>query len=94
MRKVLFGIVWFLVFWLGSLIVAGAIVGGLAGHQASVAHPASTVSQGYDQGYAAGHAAGRALSKKYGSLFWIGSLIFAVGGSALGVLPGTQRRST
>jgi hypothetical protein len=95
MRRVLFGIVWFFVFLFGGLMIGGAVVGGMAGHQSvtASANPPTTLSGGYNTGYEAGHSAGQEFGRKYGSLFLVGSLLLAVVGSAFGILPGTQQRT-
>jgi hypothetical protein len=95
MRRVLFGIVWFFIFLFGSLMLGGAVVGAMAGHQAATAstNPPTTISGGYNAGYQAGHAAGQEFGRKYGTLFLLGSLLLAIGGSGFGILPGTQPRT-
>ena len=94
MRRVIFAIVWFVIFAVGGLGIGGAIVGGAAGADAAAGSktPPTTFSDGYRVGYNAGHSAGQELGRKYGGLILLVSLVLAVGGSALGILPGTRRR--
>lgn len=63
MRKIIFGFLWFLVFWFGSLIIGGMVVGGLAGARV----------QNAQQGYVAGQAAGQEFGKQYGTPILIGA---------------------
>jgi len=88
MKKIAFGFIWFIIFWLGALTIGGAISGGIAGAQVD----ATTASEGYQQGQAAGYEAGAAFGKKYGRIIFIGSILAAVGGTLAGVLPGTRSR--
>jgi hypothetical protein len=94
MRRVLFGIVWFFIFAIGGLAVGGGIAGGVAGANdaADSKDPPTTFSEGYRRGSIAGHSAGQEFGRKYGRLIVLGSLLFAVGGSVFGILPGTKRR--
>lgn len=80
MKRVIFGIVWFVVLWFGILIGGSAVVGGVA---------ASKV-QGQQQGASAGERAGREFGERYGAVILFGALAVAVVGSAAGVLPGTK----
>jgi hypothetical protein len=92
MRRFFFGFVWLLVFFFGEIILAGAIIGIPAANHAreTAATQPKTLSEGYALGASAGHAAGYEFGKKYGTfVLWI-PLILAVGGSVLGVLPGTK----
>ncbi|MFG6413142.1 hypothetical protein ACG02S_04445 [Roseateles sp. DC23W] len=88
MKRTIFGIVWFVVFWFGSVIIGGAIAGGIAGAQVKP----SSLSEGFDLGKEAGHTAGAEFAQKYSSHLLIGALILAIGGTALGVLPGTKKK--
>ena len=94
MRRFFFGFLWFLVFNFGGLAIGGAIVGASAGQHAAetnVNRP-KNFSQGYAVGYDAGQVAGEEFGHKYWGIFLLGSLILAVGGSVLGILPGTKRK--
>ena len=82
MKRVVCGVVWFLVLWFGILLLGSALVGGIAG---------SKTPSG-QQGAVVGERAGRAFGAKYGTLILLGSLLIAVAGSATGVLPGTRGR--
>jgi hypothetical protein len=82
MKRIVFGVVWFLVLFFGILFVGSAVVGGIAGSR----------TQGQQQGAIVGERAGRAFGEKYGTMILLGSLLIAVAGSATGVLPGTRTR--
>ena len=84
MRRFFFGLLWFLVFYFAGLAVGGGIAGALAGGQGAGTSASSPNT--FSKGYTAGEEFGR----KYGVFFLFGSLVLAVGGSALGILPGTK----
>jgi hypothetical protein len=89
MKRVLFGVLWFLVFWFGSLMVLGGAIGFMAAqHPQADGAPAQNFQQGYDQGYQAGQRMGR----KYGWIPLLAALLLAVAGTATGKLPGTGRQ--
>jgi len=92
MRRVLFGIVWFVVFYIGgNAIVAGIVVGFSVGESASqYSPPPKDVSEGVAVGYKAGVPAGEAFARKYGTFFLLGALVLSVAGTAAGILPGTK----
>jgi len=73
-------IVWFLVFYIGMSMVAGAIIGGMAG----AAHPQNSAQAGYEAGYDFG--------QKYGGWMLLASLIISIAGTATGKLPGTHKK--
>jgi hypothetical protein len=91
-KKVAFGIIWFVVLWIGASAICGGIVGGLASQSPPAVQGAKTFSEGAAQGYQAGHAAGEEFGRRYGSLILIGALVVAVVGSATGILPGTKNK--
>lgn len=82
MRKVGFGFLWFLAFWLGTLMIGGAIVGSLA------ASGAADTKTAYDLS----HKAGEQFGIRYSGMILIASLLASVVGSWLGVLPGTAKK--
>lgn len=88
MKRFAFGLLWFLAFWFGSLIIGGAIAGAIAGSGVQ----ATSISEGYSKGHAAGEAAGVEFGQKYGAIILLGALAISIGGTALGVLPGTRPR--
>lgn len=88
MKRIVFGIVWFVVFWFGGLVIGGAVAGGIAGAKVQ---PGS-LSEGFDKGKEVGHAAGAEFGQKYGGHMLIGALVLAIGGTAFGVLPGTKKK--
>jgi len=90
MKRVLFGIMWFLVFWIGTLGICGAVIGSTAASNSPT--PPQNFSQGFTAGYATGHAAGYEFGRKYGGLILLGSLGVSILGTAFGILPGTGRK--
>ena len=78
LRKILMGVVWFVAFYIGAAVVVGGVAGGIAG--ARNPHNASE----------AGRIAGQNAVARNIPFIFGGSLIAAVAGSALGVLPGTR----
>jgi hypothetical protein len=82
MKRIVVGVIWFLVLFFGILFVGSAIVGGIAGSK----------TRGEQQGAVVGERAGRAFGERYGTVILLGSLLIAVAGSATGVLPGTRAR--
>jgi|GEM_PF-1930306 len=82
LRKTLGFVLYFLVFYFGSLLVGGAIVGGMAGAEASNMATAQE----------AGRIAGEEFSQKYGNYILIGALAVSGLGSLFGWLPFTRHR--
>jgi hypothetical protein len=92
MKRIIFGIIWFIVFWFGTLII-GSIIYGLAGHGSELVNQsmnAANSDEAYDAGNKIGHAAGLEFSQKYGRIIRFSSLLLAVAGALTGVLPGTK----
>lgn len=80
-RKIGFGLLWFVVIYMSSAMLLGAIAGGFAG----VDNPADA--------YAAGQIAGaRIVAEWRAYLFW-GALAISVFGAIKGFLPGTRSRT-
>lgn len=90
MKRILIGVVWFLVFGFGGLVIGGAIAGAIAGSQVE----ASSISEASTKGETAGRAAGAEFGKKYAGVMWLGALVLVIAGSAAGVLPGTGKKSS
>lgn len=80
MKRFLLGAGWSFVFWMGALIVGGAIVGAAAG---------SATTSAAD-GARAGEAAGEAFGEAYGGLLLLVSLAAGGVGTFMGWLPGTK----
>ena len=81
-RKVVFGIVWFVLLFLSACFVAGFIAALGAG--ANATDPAIAG--------AAGTAAAEAIVDKYTNLFLLGSFASALLGTVFGILPGTWKK--
>ena len=81
MKKIGFGLLWFVVFFMGTTILGGLIVGMIAGGN----DPANAA--------AAGEAAGRAFGENFGKGIFLMSLVIAVAGSFFGWLPGTKSQT-
>ncbi|MDH3608907.1 MAG: hypothetical protein OEQ24_06680 [Gammaproteobacteria bacterium] len=81
MKKLGFGILWFLALSMGILLLGSMIVGAIA----ATNDPANAA--------AAGEAAGEAFGKKYGGIIFLLSFVVAVIGSWFGWLPGTKSKN-
>jgi hypothetical protein len=93
MKRVGFGILWFMALWIGTGALGGGIAGALA--QARTPPPATdarSLSEGFSRGYDVGRVAGREFARRYGSLIFVGALVVSILGTATGVLPGTRRK--
>ena len=90
LKRILLGIVWFLVLWIVSRMLIGAVIGGMAGAHLPQGGSGG-VSEGYQQGYAAGQTAALQFFQQYGLLIMLGALALAVAGTLTGFLPGTGR---
>ena len=88
MKRFVFGVVWFVVFWFGGLVLGGSIAGAIAGSQVK----ASSMSDGYAKGQRVGEEAGAAFGQKFGVAIFIGALVLSIGGTAIGLLPGTKKK--
>ena len=85
MRRVFFGVCWFLFFWLG----VGATFTGVMSAIAAKPTGATTFSEGY----AVGKEVGEDLGRRSGLYFLFGGLLMSFVGTLTGTLPGTRRRS-
>lgn len=89
MKRILFGIIWFVVLTLVGFIGGGAIAGAIAGSQIS----ATSFSEGAAKGGQVGRVAGAKFGQKYGGLVILGVLVVSIVGTATGVLPGTKKKT-
>ncbi len=78
-RRIIFGLLWFVLIYIVSCAVTGGVAGGYAGN----ADPANAAQ--------AGAKAGAAAVEKIGTYLLIGSALFAAVGTYFGFLPGTHR---
>jgi hypothetical protein len=85
MRRVFFGVCWFLFFWLGVGAIFAGVMSAIAARQAG----ATTFSEGY----ALGKEVGEDLGRRSGPYFLFGGLLISLVGTVTGTLPGTRRRS-
>jgi len=79
-RALLFGFIWFLMFWLGSLIAVGGVVGVNAGIEAETPQEAAAL----------GREAGEEFGRACGPYVILGAAALAIIGSATGILPWTK----
>jgi hypothetical protein len=75
MKRIMVGVVWFVILYFGILGAGGAILGSLAGSTQKNTH----------KGYQAGYTAGEEFGRNYGTFI----LFAALGGAALGTMTGT-----
>jgi hypothetical protein len=88
-RRILFGIIWFLAFAFLGLAIPGMVIGVTAGSKIQ----ASSFSAGASKGGAAGLKAGSDFGDKYRGIIILGALALSIVGTVGGVLPGTRRRT-
>jgi hypothetical protein len=77
-RKLLFGLLWWIVLYMATSVLAAGIAGGIAG------------SRDPQNAQAAGRRAGTEVGEKYGAAMLLGSAIVAFSCAGFGVLPGTR----
>ena len=82
LRKIIFGAIWFFVFWLGALFVGGAIVGSFAISGAVDSVSADELSR----------KAGEQFAYKFSGIILIVSLLTSIVGAWFGFLPGTKKK--
>jgi hypothetical protein len=92
MKRIGFGLLWFVVLWVGTGAIGGGIAGAIASRSSPVGGDAKSVSEGFSRGYGVGQIAGRDFGRKYGPLILGGALIVSIVGTATGILPGTRRK--
>ncbi len=81
-KKIGFGVLWFLALSMGTLLLGGMVVGAIAGAN----DPANAE--------AAGRAAGEAFGQNNTGIIFLSSLIISIVGSFKGWLPGTKSPTT
>jgi hypothetical protein len=94
MKRICFGVLWFLVLWIGVSAIGGGIAGAMATRSSPTVADAKTASEGFSRGYDVGQIAGRDFGSRYGSLILVGALIVSIVGTATGILPGTKRKTS
>jgi hypothetical protein len=82
-KRIVFGVVWFVVFYLSACFIGGGIAGGIAASKLGKNANATT-------GAAAGARAGEEFGKKYVMYILFLSATFAGIGTVAGILPGTR----
>jgi len=88
-RRLAFGCVWYVVFWLGLSIVGGGLAGAAAGNQQAISNP--SIQQRFDRGYQVGFTAGQEFQQRFGRTVKIAAVVLATVGTLAGILPGTKR---
>ena len=80
-KKIAFGVLWFIVLLVGISMVGGMLVGGIAGAQ-----DPSNAAQ-------AGQLAGEKFGATYGPFIMLAALVISISGTIAGFLPGTKKSS-
>ena len=81
LKRILFGMLWFVVLYMGACMITGAVAGAIAGSR----DPANASAAGYQ--------AGQQVVLSLRGYFLLGALALSVIGTSLGVLPGTRKSS-
>lgn len=81
MKRLLLGIGWFVLLWLGGMMVGGAVAGAIA--TSANPDPSRAVQTGTD--------AGARFAVQYGGLVQLGAIAVAAIGTLTGLLPGTKK---
>lgn len=90
MKRIVFGVLWFLFLSFAGVVVGSAIAGAVAGSKVT----AGSTSEGYAKGQHAGQAAGAEFGQKYTGVILLGALVVSVAGTITGILPGTRKKSS
>lgn len=80
-KRILLGVVWFVVLYMGACMITGAIAGAIAGSQ----DPANASTAGYQ--------AGQQVVIALRGYFLLGALLLSIIGTSLGILPGTRKKA-
>jgi membrane protein YqaA with SNARE-associated domain len=89
--RMLFGFLWFVLFYFITNMLVGGIVGGIAGASGGRDSAAQTFSQGFEAGKYAGRQATAEFFHRYGLLILLAQvLVFAIL-CVFSVLPGVGR---
>ena len=89
-KRIGFGVLWFVALWIGISALGGGIAGALAQARSP---PPTNGAVTLVQGYATGHDAGFEFGRRYGGLIFIAALLASIIGTATGVLPGTRGKT-
>jgi predicted alpha/beta hydrolase len=81
-RKILIGLLWFIILYFGACFITGAIAGAIAGAE----DPANAAE--------AGRIAGMNAVLRLRAYFALGSLALVIVGTWKGFLPGARKKST
>ena len=87
MRRVVFGLIWFVSLWSNSLLFGASIAGYWQPLQGS---PPRTFSECFTRSYKTGRVATEQFGRKYGRPILLGTLAVSVLGTLFGILPGTK----
>lgn len=85
LKKSFFGLIWSIgLFFLIALIVGVFLAPGTVSESSS---------KTFKEGYAAGYEKGREFGRKYSTILLLVPLAIGFGGSFMGILPGTRKKS-
>lgn len=84
-RRILFGLFWFAIIWMGLLVAGLGLTGALQ------VRPEPTMGEGFSSSYEVGVEAGAKFRERYGWIVITVAGLLAAGGSIAGILPGTRK---
>jgi membrane protease YdiL (CAAX protease family) len=85
MRKILFGLVWVIIFYFGSIMLIAMVLGGVAGYRAG--------KEGHhERAGEAGRIAGQKFATEYGGVMFLISIVASGIGTSTGLLPWTRKK--
>ncbi|MDR4469865.1 MAG: hypothetical protein MRJ68_16470 [Nitrospira sp.] len=91
MKRIIMGLVWFIILYFGILVFGGGIAGAIEGAKAGSGE--KSFNQGFNQGYQAGYTGGQEFRTKYASVILLIAFGGAVVGTFTGRLPGTKLKA-